>query len=158
MARVTVEDCIDKVTNRFELVLLASHRARALHNGDEATVPIDNDKTPVVALREIAEETLVINEIKEDFIKSLQFYQEDENVDETLSSAIKVFRKYRYVTVEELINYFHPLYILVFSHVHVAKCFRKLPPSLHHVISQDPPAQAIACSKCVLSSSSVHSV
>ena len=55
MARVTVEDCVDKVPNRFELVLLASHRARALHNGNEATVPIDNDKSPVIALREIAE-------------------------------------------------------------------------------------------------------
>ena len=82
MARVTVEDCIDKVENRFELVLLAAYRARALHNGDEATVPIDNDKVPVVALREIAGETVAVSQLKEDFIKSLQLYYEDENVDD----------------------------------------------------------------------------
>ena len=59
MARVTVEDCIDKVDNRFELVLLAGHRARQISSGGQITVPRDNDKNPVVALREIAEETLV---------------------------------------------------------------------------------------------------
>ena len=58
MARVTVEDCIDKVESRFELVLLAGHRARQISGGQEITVPRDNDKNPVVALREIAEETL----------------------------------------------------------------------------------------------------
>ena len=87
MARVTVEDCVDKVPNRFELVLLASHRARALHNGNEATVPIDNDKSPVIALREIAEESLFVDDIKEDYIKSLQLYQEDENVDDLPPSS-----------------------------------------------------------------------
>ena len=55
MARVTVEDCIDKVDNRFELVLLASHRARQISQGSQITVNRDNDKNPVVALREIAE-------------------------------------------------------------------------------------------------------
>ena len=55
MARVTVEDCVDKIPNRFELVLLASHRARTISAGAQLTVPRDNDKNPVVALREIAE-------------------------------------------------------------------------------------------------------
>ena len=58
MARVTVEDCIDKVENRFELVLLAGHRARQISAGAEITIERDNDKNPVVALREIADETL----------------------------------------------------------------------------------------------------
>ena len=57
MARVTVEDCVDKVPNRFELVLLAAHRAREIAAGSPITVERDNDKNPVVALREIAEET-----------------------------------------------------------------------------------------------------
>src|SRR5207302_7178020 len=58
MARVTVEDCIDKVDNRFELVLLASHRARMVSSGAQITIERDNDKNPVVALREIAEKTI----------------------------------------------------------------------------------------------------
>ena len=76
MARVTVEDCIDKVENRFELVLLASHRARMLATGAQLTVPRDNDKNPVVSLREIADETLSPGDLKEDFIHSLQKFVE----------------------------------------------------------------------------------
>jgi DNA-directed RNA polymerase subunit omega len=72
MARVTVEDCVDKVTNRFELVLVASHRARGMSAGAEILVERDNDKNPVVALREIAEEKLVPSEIREDLVGSLQ--------------------------------------------------------------------------------------
>ncbi|MGN6551153.1 MAG: DNA-directed RNA polymerase subunit omega [Pararhizobium sp.] len=72
MARVTVEDCIDKVDNRFELVLLASHRARLISQGAAITVDRDNDKNPVVALREIADETLSPGDLKEDLIHSLQ--------------------------------------------------------------------------------------
>ncbi len=72
MARVTVEDCVDKVENRFELVLLAGHRARQISSGQEITVPRDNDKNPVVALREIAEETLSPGDLEEDLIHSLQ--------------------------------------------------------------------------------------
>jgi len=79
MARVTVEDCIVKIKNRFELVLLAAHRARALHNGEESSIPRDNDKAPVVALREIAEESIEVSELKEDVIKSFQLYYEDED-------------------------------------------------------------------------------
>lgn len=76
MARVTVEDCVDKVENRFELVLLASHRARQISQGGQITVDRDNDKNPVVALREIAEETLSPDDLKEDLIHSLQRHVE----------------------------------------------------------------------------------
>ncbi len=76
MARVTVEDCIDKVENRFELVLLASHRARMISSGSQITVDRDNDKNPVVSLREIAETTVSPGDLKEDLIHSLQKYVE----------------------------------------------------------------------------------
>ena len=76
MARVTVEDCIDKVDNRFDLVLLASHRARMISSGSQITVDRDNDKNPVVALREIAEKTVSPEDLKEDLIHSLQKYVE----------------------------------------------------------------------------------
>jgi DNA-directed RNA polymerase subunit omega len=76
MARVTVEDCIDKVDNRFDLVLLASHRARMISSGSQITVDRDNDKNPVVALREIAEQTVSPEDLKEDLIHSLQKYVE----------------------------------------------------------------------------------
>jgi DNA-directed RNA polymerase subunit omega len=76
MARVTVEDCIDQVENRFELVLLAGHRARQISQGAQITVPRDNDKNPVVALREIADETLSPGDLKEDLIHSLQKHVE----------------------------------------------------------------------------------
>jgi DNA-directed RNA polymerase subunit omega len=72
MARVTVEDCIDKVSNRFELVLLASQRARELSSGILPTVSRDNDKTPVIALREIAEETVAISDLRQRFLKALR--------------------------------------------------------------------------------------
>jgi DNA-directed RNA polymerase subunit omega len=85
MARVTVEDCIDKVENRFELVLLASHRARMVSSGAAITVDRDNDKNPVVALREIAEETVSPGDLKEDLIHSLQKYVE---VDEPEPEAV----------------------------------------------------------------------
>lgn len=76
MARVTVEDCVDKVPNRFDLVLLASHRARMIAAGSQPTLPRDNDKNPVVALREIAEMTIQPDDLKEDMIHSLQKYVE----------------------------------------------------------------------------------
>jgi DNA-directed RNA polymerase subunit omega len=76
MARVTVEDCIDKVENRFELVLLASHRARMISSGSPLTLDRDNDKNPVVALREIADVTVSTGDLKEDLIHSLQKYVE----------------------------------------------------------------------------------
>ena len=85
MARVTVEDCIDKVDNRFELVLLASHRARLISQGAPITIDRDNDKNPVVALREIADETLSPGDLKEDLIHSLQKHVE---VDEPEPAAV----------------------------------------------------------------------
>ena len=72
MARVTVEDCIDKVDNRFELVLLAGHRARLISQGAAITIDRDNDKNPVVALREIAEETQSADALRERMIESHQ--------------------------------------------------------------------------------------
>ena len=87
MARVTVEDCIDKVTNRFELVLLASHRARTISAGSPITIERDNDKKPVVALREIAEKTVSPEDVKEDLIHSMQKYVE---VDEPEPDAVPV--------------------------------------------------------------------
>jgi DNA-directed RNA polymerase subunit omega len=85
MARVTVEDCIDKVENRFDLVLLASHRARMISSGAQITVDRDNDKNPVVALREIADETISPGDLKEDLIHSLQKYVE---VDEPEAESV----------------------------------------------------------------------
>ena len=85
MARVTVEDCIDKVENRFELVLLASHRARLISAGAPLTIDRDNDKNPLVALREIADSTLTPEDLKEDLIHSLQKYVE---VDEPEAEAV----------------------------------------------------------------------
>jgi len=76
MARVTVEDCVDKVSNRFDLVLLAAHRARQVAAGQPLTVDRDNDKNPVVALREIADETVSPEDLREDLIHSLQKYVE----------------------------------------------------------------------------------
>jgi DNA-directed RNA polymerase subunit omega len=72
MARVTVEDCVDKVPNRFDLVMLAAHRAREISAGDQITVDRDNDKNPVVALREIADETQAADDLRERLIESNQ--------------------------------------------------------------------------------------
>lgn len=79
MARVTVEDCVDKVPNRFDLVMLAAHRAREISTGAEITIDRDNDKNPVVALREIADETLTPDDLQEGLIQS---YQRHIEVDE----------------------------------------------------------------------------
>lgn len=76
MARVTVEDCIDKVENRFDLVLLAAHRARTISSGSPITVDRDNDKNPVVALREIADQTVSPGDLQEELVHSLQKYVE----------------------------------------------------------------------------------
>ena len=72
MARVTVEDCVDKVPNRFELVMLAAHRAREISSGSSLTVERDNDKNPVVSLREIASEAVDAESLQERFIRSMQ--------------------------------------------------------------------------------------
>jgi DNA-directed RNA polymerase subunit omega len=88
MARVTVEDCIDKVDNRFELVLLASHRARLISQGAPITIDRDNDKNPVVALREIADERLAPEDLKEDLIHSLQKHVEIDEPEPDASTLI----------------------------------------------------------------------
>ena len=89
MARVTVEDCIDKVENRFELVLLASHRARMISSGAQIAVDRDNDKNPVVALREIADARFAPEDLKEDLIHSLQKHVEvDEPEAEVVPSLV----------------------------------------------------------------------
>ncbi|SIS59688.1 DNA-directed RNA polymerase subunit omega [Phaeovulum vinaykumarii] len=86
MARVTVEDCVDKVPNRFELVMLAAHRAREVAAGAPLTVERDNDKNPVVALREIAEETQSADDLRERLIESHQTQIEvDEPEDDQMS-------------------------------------------------------------------------
>ena len=85
MARVTVEDCVDKIPNRFELVLLASHRARTISAGAQIAVQRDNDKNPVVALREIADKKIAADDLREDFIHSMQKYVE---VDEPEPSQV----------------------------------------------------------------------
>jgi DNA-directed RNA polymerase subunit omega len=85
MARVTVEDCVDKVPNRFELVLLSAHRARSISAGAPITLERENDKNPVVALREVAERTVSPEDLKEDLIHSMQRYVE---VDEPEPDAV----------------------------------------------------------------------
>jgi DNA-directed RNA polymerase subunit omega len=89
MARVTVEDCVDKVPNRFDLVLLAAHRARQISGGAELTIDRDRDKNPVVALREIADETVTPNQLSESAVSGLQRVQidEDDAIDEMGSLA-----------------------------------------------------------------------
>lgn len=72
MARVTVEDCIEKVPNRFDLVLLAAHRSRNISAGAALTVDRDNDKTPVVSLRELAEDTIDLGDLRESLVTNLQ--------------------------------------------------------------------------------------
>ena len=84
MARITVEDCIDKFPSRFELVMVASNRARKLYSGENPTVEVDNDKNTVIALREIAEETLTTEQLKNDLIEEYQTntFIEDEDINE----------------------------------------------------------------------------
>jgi DNA-directed RNA polymerase subunit omega len=96
MARVTVEDCVDKIPNRFDLVLLASQRARQISGGAELTIDRDRDKNPVVALREIADETVVPSELNDSLIASLQRVQvdDDDEVDAigSLSASAEALR------------------------------------------------------------------
>lgn len=87
MARVTVEDCVDKIPNRFDLVLLAAQRARQVSGGAELTIDRDRDKNPVVALREIAEETVRPDELRESVINGMQRVQiDDEDATDELQS------------------------------------------------------------------------
>ena len=88
MARVTVEDCVERIPNRFELVLLAAQRARNLARGEELTVDRDDDKNPVVALREIADETVTVEKLRADLYKSLSRAPEPEPADEEVLDLI----------------------------------------------------------------------
>ncbi len=96
MARVTVEDCVDKIPNRFDLVLLAAQRAREISGGAELTVDRDRDKNPVVALREIAEQTVVPAVLKESLVTSMQrvLPDDDDEMDEigSLSQSAEALR------------------------------------------------------------------
>jgi DNA-directed RNA polymerase subunit omega len=87
MARVTVEDCVEKVPNRFDLVLLASHRSRNIAAGSPLTVDRDNDKTPVVALRELADETLDLGDLRESLVSNLQRVIQDDDLPDTEEDA-----------------------------------------------------------------------
>jgi DNA-directed RNA polymerase subunit omega len=88
MARVTVEDCVIKVPNRFELVMIAARRARDVAAGASLTVDRDNDKNPVVALREVADETVPIEGLREGLVKALQkVVEQDEPVEEEMDEA-----------------------------------------------------------------------
>ena len=82
MSRVTVEDCTKNVDSLYDLVLLASHRAKVLNAGNEAQVPLDNDKSTVIALREIADEKISVGDVKEEIIKSYQLVKEKEEENE----------------------------------------------------------------------------
>ena len=82
MARVTVEDCIEKIPNRFDLVLAAAQRARDISTGNPLTIDRDNDKNPVVALREIADETIDPDKLRDDIVKGLQKLTNPEFIDD----------------------------------------------------------------------------
>lgn len=88
MARVTVEDCVDKVPNRFDLVLLAAHRAREISAGSPPTVDPDNDKNPVIALREIADETQPVDDLRERMIEQTQTQIEVDEPEEDVMALL----------------------------------------------------------------------
>ena len=106
MARVTVEDCVDKIPNRFDLVLAASYRARQLSGGAETLVDRDRDKNPVVALREIAAKLLKPEDLKEDHIKSIQKHAEVDEPEEPRPDTDdgREDPQFRQVTEEELLR------------------------------------------------------
>ena len=92
MARVTVEDCVERIPNRFELVMLAAKRSREISSGSSLTVERDNDKNPVVALREIADKTVPLDDLREELVRGLQKHievdepEEDDEI-ETMTAA-----------------------------------------------------------------------
>ena len=102
MARITVEDCVDKFPSRFELVLVASHRARELHSGEIPTIDKDNDKNTVIALREIADTTIPIEKMKENLIEGFQKVTINDEEDENLE--IKSLEEKNNEQNEELIS------------------------------------------------------
>ena len=82
MARVTVEDCVERIPNRFELVMLAAKRSREISSGSSLTVERDNDKNPVVALREIADKTVPLDDLREELVRGLQKHIEVDEPEE----------------------------------------------------------------------------
>jgi DNA-directed RNA polymerase subunit omega len=114
MARVTIEDCIDKLPNRFELVLLAAHRARLVSQGAPLTVDRDRDKDPVVSLREIAAETINKDDLREEFIHAMQKHVEVDEPEQTempliaqsgdMSNVDSVEENFEQMTEEELLR------------------------------------------------------
>ena len=108
MARITVEDCIDKFESRFELVLVASNRARKLHSGDSPTVEKDNDKNTVIALREIAGETINVDELKNNLVEEYQtvsaYNEEDLSIEQLDSQDENYINEGSLKTEEKIIT------------------------------------------------------
>lgn len=105
MARVTVEDCVEKVPNRFSLVLLAAHRARAISTGSPLTVDRDNDKNPVVALREIADEAVEAEQLREALITTLQRVDERTEAEEEADTlALLADPQHMHMSEQELVR------------------------------------------------------
>ena len=105
MARVTVEDCIEKIPNRFDLVLAAAQRARDVASGNPLTIDRDNDKNPVVALREIAEETVDPDSLRDEIIKGLQKLSNPEISDEDEEYALGETSDSKYTVEDELAEF-----------------------------------------------------
>jgi DNA-directed RNA polymerase subunit omega len=105
MARVTVEDCVERVPNRFSLVLLAAHRARAISTGSPIEIDRDNDKNPVVALREIAEDAIVSDDVRENLIASLQRVDERTEAEEEAETlALIADPQHMHMSEQELVR------------------------------------------------------
>jgi len=105
MARVTVEDCVEKVPNRFSLVLLAAHRARAISSGSALMIDRDNDKNPVVALREIAEDAVESDGLRESLIVSLQRVDERTEAEEEAETlALLADPQHMHMSEQELVR------------------------------------------------------
>ncbi len=105
MARVTVEDCIEKIDNRFDLVLMASHRARAISSGSQILVDRDNDKNPVVALREIADDVVDSEELREALIGTLQRVDERPEAEEEAETlALLADPQHQHMSEQELVR------------------------------------------------------
>jgi DNA-directed RNA polymerase subunit omega len=105
MARVTVEDCVEKVPNRFSLVLLAAHRARAISTGSPLMIDRDNDKNPVVALREIAEDAVESDGLRESLIVSLQRVDERTEAEEEAETlALLADPQHMHMSEQELVR------------------------------------------------------
>ena len=100
MARVTVEDCIEKIPNRFDLVLTAAQRARSIQKGEILTIDRDNDKNPVVALREIAQETIEPERMRDGIIKNMQRLNQNEEHERTADEASEMAK----IDLDELVG------------------------------------------------------